>query len=270
MVNHTELLLRNAPMIVFTTDLSGSITYANPFFYKLTGYSPEEIIGKNPRVFKSDVYSPSFYEDMWKTLLSGKSFQSSLCNIKKDGTPYWIDCNITHIRDGNSEPIGYLAIQTDITSKRQTDLEFQVILESMEGCVALLDKNAAFIKILPGKEWWGIKEEDILGKKIGSILPSRYAEALELIFDKIDSGDVGPHLSYMKLNVGGAPRTIENVVRRFNSNKFVVWGRDITDKLRLRVLDELEANIEILIESNKNIMNKLGVSVIDEGTESGK
>jgi PAS domain S-box-containing protein len=225
---------------------------------------------KRPRVFKSYSHTTEFYTDMWKTLTGGKSFQCSICNLKKDKTPYWSDCNITPIRNENSEIIGYLAIQTDITDKRQTDLEFQVILESMEGCVALFDKNAVFTKILPNGEWWGMTKEDIIGKKITEVLPERYSDAFMQIFDKIDSGDHGPHISYMKINVDNVPRTIENVVRRFNSNKFVVWGRDITDKLRLRVLDELETNIEILIESNKNIMNKLGVKLIDEGTESIK
>lgn len=266
MRNNYELLLQNAPMVVFTTDLDGNITYANPFFCDLTGYTYDEIIGKNPRIFRSGVHSEEFYSDMWKTLSDGKSFHGALCNLKKDGTPYWLDCNIMHIRNEESEPVGYLTIQTDITARRQADLEFQVILESMEGCVSLLDKNFVFIKLLPGKGWWGMEEDDVIGKKISEVLPERYSHSLEMIFNKIDSGDPGPHISYMKINIDNVPRTIENVVRRFNSNKFVIWGRDITDKLRLRVLDELEANIEILIESNKNIMSKLGVRHINEGT----
>lgn len=59
---------------ILITDQNGTILYASPYVSELSGYSMEEIIGKNPRIFKSGFHSPEFYRTLWKTILSGKAF----------------------------------------------------------------------------------------------------------------------------------------------------------------------------------------------------
>ena len=73
---------------VIITDNNGNIEYVNPFFNKITGYSPEEYIGKNSRILKSAYHPKEFYAEMWNTINSGKTWEGELYNRKKNGEMY--------------------------------------------------------------------------------------------------------------------------------------------------------------------------------------
>ena len=77
--------LESAANTVVITDRDGIITWVNPAFTKLTGYSPEEAIGQNPRLLKSGAQDRSFYENLWNTILSGQVWSGEIVNRRKDG-----------------------------------------------------------------------------------------------------------------------------------------------------------------------------------------
>jgi len=85
------------PVAIVITNPEGSIDYVNPAFTKITGYSLAEIQGKNPRVLKSGYHSEDFYQNLWKTLLSGKDWEGELKNRKKSGETYWEQAIISPI-----------------------------------------------------------------------------------------------------------------------------------------------------------------------------
>lgn len=68
---------------IVITDNKGAIEYANPCFCKTTGYSLEELKGKNHRIFKSNLHPDVFYKEMWDTILAGEKWQGEICNRKK-------------------------------------------------------------------------------------------------------------------------------------------------------------------------------------------
>jgi two-component system sensor histidine kinase/response regulator len=70
------------------TDRNGAIEWVNAGFTRLTGYSAEEVAGKNPRFLKSPAHTPSFYSQLWQTILSGRSWRGTFLNRHKDGTLY--------------------------------------------------------------------------------------------------------------------------------------------------------------------------------------
>ena len=72
---------------VVITNTAGDIEYVNPAFTRMTGYSREEVLGKNPRILKSDRQDPGFYRQLWGTILKGQTWQGELINRRKDGTP---------------------------------------------------------------------------------------------------------------------------------------------------------------------------------------
>lgn len=99
------------------TDVEGNITYVSEAFSKLSGYSKDELMGKNHRILKSPEYPSSYFKKMWDTLLEGKSWESSIKNIAKDGDAFWVSNHITPIIE-NGKITGFTAIRENITDQK--------------------------------------------------------------------------------------------------------------------------------------------------------
>jgi PAS domain S-box-containing protein len=106
---------------IIITTINGDIEYANPFFTELTGYLPDEYIGKNPRILKSSYHPKEFYQDLWETIKSGKTWEGEICNRKKNDDLYWEKAIISPIINENKSIINFVAVKTDITEQKQTD-----------------------------------------------------------------------------------------------------------------------------------------------------
>ncbi|HEX9330780.1 MAG TPA: GAF domain-containing protein [Anaerolineales bacterium] len=111
--------------IVFITDLEGTIQYANPAFEKVYGYSPEEAIGKTPRILKSGVLPDAQYKHFWETLLSGGTVSGEIINKSKDGRLIPIAGTNSPILDESGKTIGFLAVHQDITERKLAEETLQ-------------------------------------------------------------------------------------------------------------------------------------------------
>ncbi len=107
------------------TDLNGKMIYVNKAFENSSGYSKEELIGKNPRIFGSGKNSSKFWDKMWTTISSGKVWVGEVENIKKNGEAFFTQLLISPIMDTNGKVTSYFAIHRDLTEKRT--LERQLI-----------------------------------------------------------------------------------------------------------------------------------------------
>ncbi len=101
--------------IISATNLDGTITYVNDNFCDITGYSREELLGKNHRILKSGLHGPAFYKGMWQTVVGGSPWHGQIKNRKKDGSFYWVEATIAPMYGSDGTPVGYLSIRTDIT-----------------------------------------------------------------------------------------------------------------------------------------------------------
>ncbi|MBC8518979.1 MAG: PAS domain S-box protein [Gammaproteobacteria bacterium] len=113
-----------SPAVILITDRTGRIEYVNPKFTELTGYLPQEVIGKNPRILKSGDTSPEEYRDLWQTISSGKEWRGILHNRKKSGELYWESALMSPIRNEDGEITHFLSVKEDITA--QKDLEEEI------------------------------------------------------------------------------------------------------------------------------------------------
>lgn len=104
---------------VFATDQNGTITYANPAFEKVYGYTSAEVIGKNPRIIKSGLLTTENYEAFWKTLLSKNPVSGEIINKHKDGHFVYIAGTNSAIINEAGEIIGFLAVHHDITEQKK-------------------------------------------------------------------------------------------------------------------------------------------------------
>ena len=112
--------------IIFLTDREGLITYVNPEFTKIYGYSPEDVVNKTtPRILKSGVLSPEEYDTFWQTILEGRVMRGTLINKCKDGKLIDVEGSANPILDESGKIVGFLAIQRDITERRRAEKNLQ-------------------------------------------------------------------------------------------------------------------------------------------------
>lgn len=111
--------------IVSFSDPAGNITHVNDNFERLYGYSREEIIGVNHSILNSGIHAGDFWKKFWTTIKSGTVLKGEVCNKAKDGSLHWADTTIVPFLDTKGKPTQFLAIRSDITEKRQLELELK-------------------------------------------------------------------------------------------------------------------------------------------------
>ncbi len=119
-------VVEQTPASVIITDRAGRIEYVNPAFTKHTGYSAEEVIGKNPRLLQSGKMPSEFYEDMWNQLRAGKEWRGELHNRHKDGHLFWELAVISPLRDPEGVVTHYLAIEENITEQKAMEDQLRI------------------------------------------------------------------------------------------------------------------------------------------------
>jgi diguanylate cyclase (GGDEF)-like protein/PAS domain S-box-containing protein len=113
--------VEQSPVSVIMTDVQGNIEYVNHAFEEATGYSAKEVLGRNPRILKSSNTPASTFEDLWKALVTGRSWQGELQNRKKDGTLFWERAYIAPVLDDSANITHFLAVKEDITLQKQQE-----------------------------------------------------------------------------------------------------------------------------------------------------
>ncbi|MEJ5200938.1 MAG: PAS domain S-box protein [Anaerolineales bacterium] len=128
-LNLQSAALESAANAIIITDRDGNILWVNPAFTVLSGYSIEEIIGKNTRILNSKRQNRDFYRSMWQNILSGQVWHGELFNRRKDGSVYPEEMTITPVRAfGGEEITHFIAIKQDITLRRQREREQSVLI----------------------------------------------------------------------------------------------------------------------------------------------
>jgi two-component system, NtrC family, sensor kinase len=157
-----SLAVEQSPVSVVITDPQGDISYANRKFTEVTGYSAQEVVGKNPRILNAGRSSPDLYRNLWSTITQGKEWRGELCNQKKNGEIFWEAATITPITNLKGIITHFLAVKEDVTERRRAEealrasekryrLLFErnlagVLRTTLEGRV--LDCNQATVRML--------------------------------------------------------------------------------------------------------------------------
>lgn len=136
------------PSMVIITDVTGCIEYINPRFSQITGFQPPEVIGKNPRILKSNKNSPTLYQNLWDTISSGREWRGEIHNKKKNGDYYWVSASISPIKDDNGEITHFIGLQEDITKRKQIERENKRLFKAVQHQHAQLISQAQQLRHL--------------------------------------------------------------------------------------------------------------------------
>jgi polar amino acid transport system substrate-binding protein len=112
--------IEQSPVTVMITDRKGIISYVNPVFTKISGYSPEEVLGQHARILSSGQQSTDHYRQIWQIIQAGEVWHGEFSNKKKNGELYWERSTIAPIFNKNKEIINFVSVKEDISSQRKT------------------------------------------------------------------------------------------------------------------------------------------------------
>ena len=143
-----SLAVEQSPDYVVITDRQGNIEYVNPKFTEVTGYTRDEVIGKNPRILKSGESTSQLYKELWDTISSGKEWNGELQNKKKSGEYYWERISISPIVNNKGDITHFVAVNEDITEHKkieQIHLQFRALFESVPGMYLILKPDLTIV-----------------------------------------------------------------------------------------------------------------------------
>ena len=123
--------VEQSPVTIIITDTNGNIEYVNPKFSQLTGYTFEEVMGKNPRILKSGETPPEEYKLLWETITSGREWRGEFHNKKKNDELYWESASISPIRNSEGIITHFLGVKEDITERKRVEKEMVALQEQL-------------------------------------------------------------------------------------------------------------------------------------------
>ncbi len=121
-ISNREYPFPSGETLVSTTDTKGRITYCNPRFIEVSGYTKEELLGQPHNLIRHPDMPEEAFRDMWATIQAGKPWSAAVKNRRKDGDHYWVIANATPLMQ-NGQPVGYMSVRTEATREQIRDAE---------------------------------------------------------------------------------------------------------------------------------------------------
>ncbi len=118
--------------LVTVTDARANITYANQKFVDVSGYSQNELLGKNHRIVNSGVHSSEFFQKIYETITAGQVWHGEICNRAKNGYPYWTNSTIVPFMSEHGKPQQFIAIRTNITRQKALERALRISEERLD------------------------------------------------------------------------------------------------------------------------------------------
>jgi PAS domain S-box-containing protein len=263
--------VEQSPLTIIMTDTQGHITYANPHFSQLTGYTLEEVLGQNPRILKSGHMSQEEYARLWQTILAGQEWRGEFLNKKKDGSLYWEAASISPIIDDRGTITHFLAIKEDITSRKQAeqalrerDMRYQALFERTNDAVIMIGLDYRIVQAnQPTARLLGCALEDISGRLIADFLPPEEQRQALRVAQRLLAGEVLPLYEYRFRRKDGSIIQVEvNSALVYDTEGqpgyFYNIVRDISERKRMeQALRESEERFRAMISTIPDLILRI-------------
>jgi PAS domain S-box-containing protein len=241
---------------VYITDSEGQIGYVNPAFERITGYDAGEVIGENPRILNSGRMTDDYFEDLWDTVTSGELWKEEVINERKNGEVYHAEQTIAPIIGPENTIESYVAIQQDITARKQERKKLEQYKQGVESAVDLLAAVDTDLEFLYANEKYcqynDLDPNAIQEKALPDVLGE---ESFAEVEDAVNAAFAGEEkkLEITREPPGMGERTLQTFLFPIKDNDGEVRGvgasmRDITEQ------KEHERHLETLISNLPGII----------------
>ncbi len=175
-VTQLSKAIEQSPASIIITDTKGNIEYVNSKFTEISGYTFDEIKGRNPRIFQSGYTSAKEYTRLWQTITANEEYHGEILNRKRNGDLHWESIQISPIKDEDGKIVNFLAIKEDITDRKKSDLEIlklsvaieqnpaSVIITNTDGIIEYV--NRKFVAVS------GYSKEELIGRVLRILKPN--------------------------------------------------------------------------------------------------
>jgi len=217
--------------IVSITDVKGTITLINERFCEISGYSQDELIGQNHRLLKSPYHPVSFFIEMYRTIARGKVWHGEICNKAKDGHLYWVESTIVPFTNEQGKPISYIALRTDTSERKKTELAIKENKERLELIISSTGVGIWDWLLLTGQFHFNRRWAEITGHTEEELRPL----TMEVWSDMVHSEDLANSTQALKKHFSGETEQYECEFRLKHKAGHWVW---VLDSGRLVERDE--------------------------------
>jgi PAS domain S-box-containing protein len=270
-----SLAIEQSPVSVIITNLTGNIEFVNTKFVELTGYSNNEVAGKNPNILQSGKMPKEVYKKLWDTILSGNTWRGEFHNKKKNGELYWEFASISPIIDEAGKITHFLAVKEDITLRKRVEEELlkkdqllSSILETQQELIAryLPDTTLTFVN----KSYcnlFGHSENVLIGQKFLRFIPESEWNTELSRLEQLNKRNPSNTSISQAIKPDGSLCSIEwTDLAIFNDSDEVVEiqsvGHDITEKLKaeqelIKAKEKAEENDKLKSAFINNISHEI-------------
>lgn len=224
--------------VIFLTDRDGLITFVNPEFVRLYSYSAEEVVGRaTPRILKSGRMKPEDYALFWKTILGKQIVRAEIVNQTKDGRLLTIEGSVNPILDDDGNIAGFLAIQRDITERKQmeealavSEAELRTLFASMHDVALVIDREGVYRKIAPTNPGLLVKPpEELLGKNLRDVFPAEKAESFCETMQQVLDSHQNKQIEY-ELMIADRNMWFQTTISPLDADSTLWVAHDITNR----------------------------------------
>lgn len=267
---HDQIELQTAALeaaanAVLITDREGRIEWVNPAFTALTGWRKEEVFGKTPRILRSDVQAPYYYENLWRTIVAGDVWRGELLNRRKDGTVYAEEQTITPVRSEAGEIRHFISIKQDVTARKA--VEQQIEYNAYHDSLTTLPNR----QLLRDRLDVALAQSRRTGR--GVALLSLDLDRFKLVNDSIGhvAGD-----AILREVASRLTRCVRegDTVARISGDEFAIFLSDVTDEGAVAVARQVLETVDHTFEVGRRevaVTTSIGIAVSPrDGTDAEK
>ncbi|MDP3743179.1 MAG: methyl-accepting chemotaxis protein [Methylotenera sp.] len=252
-VTHKEVELKDTSSIVSKTDLKGLITYVNRDFLEISGFTEQELIGKNHNIVRHPDMPPAAFEDLWNTVKASKPWSGLVKNRCKNGDHYWVEANVAPIRE-NGQIVGYMSVRSKVTRKQIENIE-PVYRRMLAGEVVRVGIATKFVSAVSNMPMF-LKVFVAMLLPIGAILGSAFLINIEIV-NALTMAGIGFVVAL--LVSFSLSRTIVLPIQRATNSLNAIASGELQLKIDTKSNDEAGKMIQAL----KSMQIKMGFDLND-------